>query len=265
MTIEDMFNMLWTDYSTLNPIAQKIHALLESKGETVLNDHVAFRTFNHPKVGIDVLARPFLELGYEQKGEYEFKVKKLSARHYEHPTGDAPKVFISELLMEQFSDSLQKKCAEIVESIPLKIVQSDDFIVSGRLWDISFKDYEKLSDESEYAGWLSAFGFRPNHFTVNVNALKNFDEISEINDFLKENKFSLNSSGGEVKGNPGEYLEQSSTLANQIEIKFTDGSFKIPACYYEFAKRYPMENGKLYQGFVAASADKIFESTDRTR
>ncbi len=32
--------------------------------------------------------------------------------------------------------------------------------------------------------------------------------------------------------------------------------------FYEFAKRYPTANGKLYQGFVAASADKFFESTN---
>jgi hypothetical protein len=37
----------------------------------------------------------------------------------------------------------------------------------------------------------------------------------------------------------------------------------VPACYYEFARRYPIANGELYQGFIAASADKIFESTNR--
>jgi len=35
----------------------------------------------------------------------------------------------------------------------------------------------------------------------------------------------------------------------------------VPTCYYEFAKRYPGPDGKLFPGFVAASADKIFEST----
>ena len=74
--------------------------------------------------------------------------------------------------------------------------------------------------------------------------------------------FKLNSSGGEVKGSKEVYLEQSSILANNIEVSFQDGKLIIPACFYEFAKRYPMADGKLYQGFVAASADKIFESTN---
>ena len=64
-----------------------------------------------------------------------------------------------------------------------------------------------------------------------------------------------------MKGSKEVCLEQSSTLANNIEVEFEDGKLTIPACYYEFAKRYPMKNGELYQGFVAASADKIFEST----
>ncbi len=57
-------------------------------------------------------------------------------------------------------------------------------------------------------------------------------------------------------------LEQSSTLADEAVAEFTDGDQLIPSCFYEFALRYAMPNGKLYTGFVAASADKIFESTN---
>ena len=41
------------------------------------------------------------------------------------------------------------------------------------------------------------------------------------------------------------------------------GAHSIPCCYYEFAKRYTQADGKLFRGFVAQSADKIFESTKR--
>ena len=37
----------------------------------------------------------------------------------------------------------------------------------------------------------------------------------------------------------------------------------VPSCYYEFAKRYSDSTGQIYQGFVTASADKIFESTNK--
>jgi hypothetical protein len=64
------------------------------------------------------------------------------------------------------------------------------------------------------------------------------------------------------KRNSRALLEQSSTLADLCMINFNEEAKEIPSCYYEFALRYPMENGELYQGFIAASADKIFESTD---
>ena len=51
-------------------------------------------------------------------------------------------------------------------------------------------------------------------------------------------------------------------MADHVMVEFSDKTVAIPSCFYEFAKRYPMENGELYTGFVAASADKIFESTN---
>ncbi|MCB0347650.1 MAG: DUF1338 family protein, partial [Bdellovibrionales bacterium] len=89
--------------------------------------------------------------------------------------------------------------------------------------------------------------------------------LEDLNTFIESNGFSLNSSGGKIKGTPAELLEQSSTLAKTIAVNFDDGNFEIPACYYEFARRYPDTSGNLYQGFIAASADKIFESTDRQK
>ena len=124
--------------------------------------------------------------------------------------------------------------------------------------------YLKLAAESEYASWVYAFGFRPNHFTVSINHLKNFSDLAKLNAFLKMNGFMLNAAGGEIKGTPAELLEQSSTMAGEIMWQFGDGVYSIPACYYEFAKRYPLTSGELYQGFIAASADKIFESTNRS-
>lgn len=51
-------------------------------------------------------------------------------------------------------------------------------------------------------------------------------------------------------------------MADKIAVVFSDTTVEIPSCFYEFALRYPKANGELYTGFVAASADKIFESTN---
>ena len=152
---------------------------------------------------------------------------------------------------------------EWVENIPVELLKSNELIYAGNVsGKPSYKTYEKLRIESEYAAWLYVNGFRVNHFTVSVNALKEYDTIEKVNTFLKSNGFLLNDSDGEVQGTPADLLEQSSIKAGIIRVPFTDGEFDIPGCYYEFAFRYPEPNGKLYSGFVVNSADKIFESTN---
>lgn len=263
MSVEAIFSKLWEQYTALNPKAQQIYDLISARGEQVLNDHVAFRTFDLEPININALAKVFKKHGYKEGGHYNFEVKKLRAVHFEHENKSLPKVFISELITSEFSDELQQIARGLVDQVTTEQIEDDLFCASGRVWKCSYEDYVRLNKESEYAAWLSAFGFCANHFTVNVNVLKSFDHLTDLNSFIKENGFVLNSSGGEIKGTPEVYLEQSSTMADEHEISFTDGGHTIPTCYYEFALRYPDETGGLYQGFVAKSADKIFESTNK--
>jgi hypothetical protein len=262
-TLPSLLDKMWQDYVAINPLAQKVHDLLEARGEKVLNDHIALRTFNHARLGVDVMAAPFVGSGYVYGGDYHFKEKKLYAKHYIHADPSRPKIFISELKLEECSQSLRDTVNKLVDQIPAGMEAQFDFVSMGRPWKVSKETYAELNQESDYAAWVAAFGYRPNHFTVFVNALKSFKDLQGLNEFLKSQGVKLNESGGEIKGTPGVFLEQSSTLANNIEVAFTDGTRFIPACYYEFARRYPLPDGKLYQGFVAASADKIFESTSK--
>ncbi|MFC4654401.1 DUF1338 domain-containing protein [Rheinheimera marina] len=261
--VKDLFDNLWQNYLEVTPSAKKIHQILGStQQDDVINDHIALRTFNIEKVGLDKLAAHLLALGYTEGGEYHFEAKKLYAKHFEHTDPSLPKVFISELLLEKCSEQLQSIVRKLVEQIPADAVTADNFLYSGRHWQIDQTSYETLLQESEYAAWMSVWGYRANHFTVSVNALANYETLESVNQALKDAGFALNTSGGEIKGTPEVLLEQSSTLADEAPVQFTDGSRNIPSCFYEFARRYPMANGQLYGGFVAASADKIFESTN---
>ncbi|MCX6306844.1 MAG: DUF1338 domain-containing protein [Bacteroidetes bacterium] len=264
MTQNDIFTLLWSDYTRQNPSTKKVYDLFLAEKETVINDHIAFRTFRSPSIGVDKLSRVFLENGYAYKGDYHFEAKKLYAKHFEHQTdAGAPRVFISELLTEEFSPFLQETVNDWISHIPPAMVGSDDLIFGGNLSGIpSLEVYEKLRTESEYAAWLYVNGFCANHFTVSVNNLKKFDSIQKVNTFLKSHGFLLNDAGGEIQGTPEELLEQSSIRAGMVAFNFTEGRHEIPGCYYEFAKRYPDNDGKLYSGFIAKSADKIFESTN---
>jgi hypothetical protein len=264
MDYHEIFTRLWTGYTSQNPSTKKVYDLFLAEGETVINDHIAFRTFRHPGIGVDKLSRVFLANGYEFMGDYHFEAKKLYAKHFEHRTDrEAPRVFISELLTEEFSPFLQQTVSDWISRIPAEMRGSDDLVFAGNVSGIpSFDVYEKLRVESEYAAWLYVNGFCANHFTVSVNRLKKLDSIQKVNSFLKSHGFLLNDAGGEIQGTPAELLEQSSIRAGMVKFSFTDGEFEIPGCYYEFAKRYPDSDGKLYSGFIAKSADKIFESTN---
>lgn len=262
--IDTLFSELWKDYVAITPSAHKIHALLANKAqsETIVNDHVAFRTFNTEKVNLEKLAAHFLALGYEEKGQYNFEAKKLSAKHFEHADITKPKVFISELRVEELSDKAQTIIAKMVEGVNAESVVADNFLYSGTHWQVTKAEYDTLLNESEYAAWMSAWGYRANHFTVSVNQLNGDYTLPQVNDLLKEAGFTLNTSGGEIKGGKDVCLAQSSTMADSETVVFSDASVAIPSCFYEFAERFEMADGQLYQGFVAASADKIFESTN---
>lgn len=254
---------MWIDYCSLNPQAKAVYQVLTTAGEEVVNDHIAFRTFSHPVITTDVLSQHFLNYGYKQVGVYDFAAKKLKAKHFEHIDICMPKVFISEFDLTQGSSFLQDVVTNVVAQMDKTKMNSLAFMYLGRPWPASYEIYKKLLLESEYVAWVYAHGFRPNHFTVDVNHLKKLNRMEELNSFLLENGFVLNTAGGAIKGSPAVYLEQSSTMANRVPVSFEEGEFDIPACYYEFAKRYPTKSGEIFQGFVADSANKIFESTER--
>ncbi|MCC2617396.1 DUF1338 domain-containing protein [Aestuariibacter halophilus] len=262
--IETLFANLWQDYLAITPSAKKVHDLLGGENGTaeLINDHVAFRTFNIDKINLDKLAAHFLSLGYEEKGQYTFEQKKLKAKHFEHADTTKPKVFISELLVEEFSEEVQAIIHKMVANIAEDAATHSDFLYSGTHWQVTSEEYETLLEASEYAAWMSAWGFRANHFTVSVNHLEHYQVLADVNAKLKDAGFVLNTSGGEIKGGSEVHLAQSSTMADKIEVQFADTKKQIPSCFYEFAQRFQLPDGELYQGFVAASADKIFESTN---
>ena len=260
--MDELLVKLWEKYTTLAPMAIEIKNLIDTKeNKNVSNDHIALRTLAHPKIGVEVLGSIFINHGYKKCESYNFKEKKLSANYYEHPNPLYPKVFISELRFEELSQEAQVIANTIIDSIVK--TKSDNLLLSDRNWQISYTSYKELYKESEYLAWFYVFGFVVNHFTIFLNDT-GFKDIQEINTWLEEKGYILNSSGGKIKGKGNNKLEQSSTMAQYMKIKFSDGIHNIPSCYYEFAKRYPQNDGKLYPGFIESSANTIFESTNQS-
>lgn len=264
MTIDRFFKQLWHDYVSMTPQAAVIRGAFESAGEKVVNDHVAFRTLAVEPIGLAKLEPHLLSLGYEPLEPYEFSAKKLRAFGYLPPEPTAPRVFLSELLIDELSGDAAAILQRLAAQVDPQRVADPSVLWAGTLWEpVTLAEYETLAAESEYAAWVATIGIRPNHFTIAVNHLEQHTEVEDVLRVVEGLGYSINESGGRVKGSPEVLLEQASTLADRVEVTLADGvTHTVPSCYYEFAKRYPTSDGGLYPGFIAASADKIFESTD---
>lgn len=262
--------------------AMKKENILEDPSE-IENDHIAFRTLGVDHLGIQSLEKIFLHYGYIKMDYYYFPEKKLDAYWYSPANPRDPRIFISELRVKDLSQPVQqliKSYTNEVKSDPVNkldldhAAQVDEFLHSG-LWRLpTWKDYQALSQESEYAAWTIYNRYYLNHFTISVHNLKDgYNTVASFNDFLERNGFTLNNSSGKIKKSPDGGLLQSSTVAQMIEAEFADhDKHTIPGSYVEFAERRilpqyqdipvsQINRTHRREGFEAANADKIFEST----
>jgi hypothetical protein len=247
------------------------------------NDHIAFRTMGAKHLGIQSLEKIFLHYDYTKKDHYYFPEKKLDAYWYAPANPKNPRIFISELRVNDLSRktaTLVRKYTNEVTTDPADKLdldnseQVDEFLHSG-LWALpTWEDYSTLADESEYAAWTIYNRYYLNHFTVSVHNLKpGYNTIADFNNFLEKNGFLLNDSAGKIKKSPDGGLLQSSTVAHMIEAEFANGEkHRIPGSYVEFAERRVLpefahlpeteiRREHRREGFEASNADKIFEST----
>ena len=247
------------------------------------NDHIAFRTLGVLHLGIQSLEKIFLHYGYTKRDEYFFPEKKLNAFWYAPQNVHHPRIFISELRVNDLSPATQEIIRSYTNEVDADPVdkldldnweQADEFLHSG-LWRLpSWKDYKALSEESEYAAWAIYNRYYLNHFTISVHNLKEgYNTIASFNNFLEQHGFILNNSSGKIKKSPDGGLLQSSTVAHMIEAAFADGDVhQIPGSYVEFAERRVLpefqhlslteiKREHRREGFEAGNADKIFEST----
>lgn len=298
ITIE-LLDRLWKDYLQRVSYAHKYVELVKAKGGNVVNDHIALRTLNthtgEQPEGIRAIKHILNFLNYKPITTYTFTKKKLKAVHFEHPDEMLPKIFVSQLEVDQLPDWAQKVVNKTVMDTPyllsnrslelLSLLKSDGEIprIAGeslvedlvqyfrRPWEVPRKeDILKLNDVSQYAAWVLLHGNSVNHFTAFIN----FQEVKEWPDLASTCK-GLEEAGVPMKeaieGEPGSKLQQSATQAvkEDVLVRGEDGLEKITwtYAYYELAQRdFIEEDGefKLFSGFLGEQASHLFDMT-RTR
>lgn len=287
-----MLNDLFEHYRKNVADVDKItHALLE-KGvvetqEDIVNDHIAFRTLGVPHLGVASFEKIFLAYGYTKKDYFNFERKKLDAYWFSPPSPEYPRIFVSQLRVQDLSQATQEIIYKYTSTITADPVDSLDLnngaevaaFLQKPLWDLpTSTEYQALLEESEYAAWVIYNRYYLNHYTVSIHELKDgFNTLEEFNDFLLSIGVKLNNSGGVIKTSADGLLRQSSTVSALYTATFSDGkSLEIAGSYVEFAERsvlpefrhLPKEEIKpihLRDGFETNNADKIFESTYTTQ
>ena len=287
---------LWAGYLKRVEYAQTYVSLIRQKGGKIVNDHIAFRTLKthtgEQPEGIRAIKHLLNFLDYKPVGQYSFKKKNLTATHFEHPDEMFPKIFVSQLEVEQLPKWAQKIINYTVKDTPyilsdqaiellqqLKInsklpeeaalfLANDLTRYFRRPWGIPNKDdVLKINDVSQYAAWVLLHGNSVNHFTAFIN----FQEVKEWPD-LESTCAGLQKAGVPMKetieGIKGSKLQQSATQAvkEEVEVIGDDGPEKMvwTYAYYELAQRnYITENGKekLFSGFLGEQATHLFDMT----
>lgn len=286
--LDIILNGLFAPYALRVPDVNIITSGMITKGliksqKDIVNDHIAFRTLGVSNLGIRSLERVFLHHGYSKQDRYFFEQKKLDAYWYKPPSEDYPRVFISELKVDELSRetaNMIKKYTKNISFDPLDGVDLDnpnalvDFL-HHPLWELpTWQDYKSVLSNSEYGAWVLYNRYYLNHYTISVHALPYpYNELEKFNAFLKTMGIRLNNAGGEIKTSVDGLLRQSSTVSQMVTSTFADGEkHKIAGSYVEFAARavlpefMHLANKKLSaahrrDGFEVNNANKIFEST----
>lgn len=256
---------------------------LISDAAAIENDHIAFRTMGVAHLGIQSLEKIFLHYGYQKREPYFFAEKKLNAYWYAPPVPGLPRIFISELRVQDLSketSAIIHRYTDTVMRDPVDLINlgnpaAVDAFLHSSLWNTpTSEEFESLSAESEYAAWVIYNRYYLNHFTVSVHNLPApYDKLEAFNAFLEKHGFVLNDAGGKIKASPDGLLRQSSTVAGKVVAHFADGETRqIAGSYVEFAERgvlpafaslaaTEIRREHRREGFEAGNADKIFEST----
>ena len=295
---KELLDRLWNRYIKRVSYANKYVELVTQKGGTVVNDHIALRTFNthtgEQPGGIRAIKHILNCLEYKPVEKYNFSKKKLNAVHFEHPDEKFPKIFVSQLEVELLPDWAQNIINKTVKETPyilsdnsIELLQkvkeegelpteAAELLVADlvqyfrRPWGIPQKeDVLKINDVSQYAAWVLLHGNSVNHFTAFINH-QNVAEWPDLETTCKALADAGVPMKEQIEGEKGSKLQQSATKAVKegVEVKGEYGIEKITwtYAYYELAQRGFEENGskKLFSGFLGEQSAHLFDMT-RTR
>ncbi|MEK9726473.1 MAG: DUF1338 domain-containing protein [Candidatus Margulisiibacteriota bacterium] len=180
------------------PDASRIVAIVQARGDRIINDHIAFRSIH-----IESILTIFLHLGYEVRFDhstgqpFNFEQKKLTAVWLKHPNKNVPRIFVSQFRFTEGSEQLQKIIGKYlkdwkdpINDLDLNDAQAINEYLHTAQWPTpTYSDYLEIQKESEYVAWVLFNKYYLNHFTLSIHELSSFefesDLVEVINNYQK--------------------------------------------------------------------------------
>ena len=291
-----LWELLWQEYNAKVSYARTYEQMITAAGGSIANDHIAFRSLRttvdspHGKInlGIDYLGQLASALGYEAVGEYTFSETHLYARYYRHPQQeelDLPKLFISELIVDELPEAIAQLIHQTIAgdnllnySAIINTFGDDAKSLAKQLQKIFTRPWqppkrsivEKVNAVTQYGAWVLLHGYAVNHFTGYVNR-QNTPEYSDIDATARGLAKLGVPMKAKIEGDIATGLRQTATEAVTEVIPIlddlTNAEIQIPwtYAYYEIAERYMVEvkpaKQKLFDAFLGNNAQQLFEMT----
>ncbi|MGC8741739.1 MAG: DUF1338 domain-containing protein [Candidatus Sumerlaeaceae bacterium] len=293
---QDLLGLMWEDYAARVPYAKTYQNMLAELGGTFVNDHMAFRTLalrvGDHNLGIPIVKRIWDALGFQERGAIEFPDTHLFARYVQHAEPDFPKIFISELRVDElpaetarlirdsvasFREILSDKDVQTIRDLegasayPRELLERTFAFFKTVPWDpVSEEVVRKVNEISQYGAWVLLHGYNVNHFTgyVNRHAVASIDDIEGLVAELRRRGVPMKD---EIEGERGSKLRQTATHAVRVPVtvRKSDGSLgqiEWTYAYMEFAQRGYVEDPAtgekvLFEGFLGPQAKQLFEMT----
>lgn len=288
---------LWRDYYNTNRHAQCIEkTLLTKKIRQPILDHFAVIDLPGPHSGMRELIRLFSAIGYSYQG-HEYLAEKQNdftwmAEHDSsgRPAADVlPQVVVADFRLEEMpaavSDIIIKYSRQAppspaveIEKLAERATQQDEQAaqqlinvftqyLAGREWPLpTVREFETVREFNELIAWVLVFGRRPNHFTLSIHLLPEFENLMCFHEFIEhEAGLPLNQDGGVIKGGIATGIEQGSTAGTPEIIQLADGTVELPLGFVEFVWRFQNKAApKLWEdyftGFVGNHANRVIQS-----
>lgn len=285
------FDRLWDQYRSRVSYVRDYEQVIAASGASFVNDHIAFRTIGlqQPTAGIVSLSRIFEALGYVAAGCYQFPDKHLSSTHFQHPNGQFPKLFISELRAWELSEgslailrkTLQSHRTPLSDGMLAELTRVTaatqqpllDMVVSqihDLPWDVPEQsDVTQLNAESQFGAWVLVHGYNVNHFTALINS-QGTPELADIELTIAALQKAKVPMKADIEGARGSKLRQTATEAVQIDVavrhqgQLTEMPWSY--AYFELAERGQVTDGESgrkgrFEGFLGPQATNLFEMT----